>query len=96
LTYVASVVLADELSPARLRATGQALVKSIMFGLAPVAGSFGGGLIYGTLGPRAMFLISTAVVAAAGIIVLVAVPSPAKRSTDEFAPAAAEPAPVTP
>jgi PPP family 3-phenylpropionic acid transporter len=96
LTYVASVVLADELSPARLRATGQALVKSITFGLAPVAGSFGGGLIYGTLGPRAMFLISTAVVAAAGVIALVAVPSRAKRSSDEVAPAAAEPAPVTP
>jgi MFS transporter, PPP family, 3-phenylpropionic acid transporter len=96
LTYVASVVLADELSPARLRATGQALVKSMTFGLAPVAGSFGGGLIYGTLGPRAMFLISTAVVAVAGIIAVVAVPSRAKRPTDETAPAASEPAPVTP
>jgi len=96
LTYVASVVLADELSPARLRATGQALVKSITFGLAPVAGSFGGGLIYGTLGPRAMFLISTAVVAAAGVIAVVAVPSRAKRTANETATAAAEPAPVTP
>jgi PPP family 3-phenylpropionic acid transporter len=96
LTYVASVMLADELSPARLRATGQALVKSITFGLAPVAGSFGGGLIYGSLGPRAMFLISTAVVAAAGVVAVVAVPSRAKRSTDGLAPAAAEPARVTP
>jgi MFS transporter, PPP family, 3-phenylpropionic acid transporter len=96
LTYVASVVLADELSPARLRATGQALVKSITFGLAPVAGAFGGGLIYGTLGPRAMFLISTAVVAAAGVIAVVAVPSRAKLSTDQVVPAAVEPAPVTP
>jgi PPP family 3-phenylpropionic acid transporter len=96
LTYVASVMLADELSPARLRATGQALVKSITFGLAPVAGSFGGGLIYGTMGPRAMFLISTAVVAAAGVIAVVAVPSRAKRFTNDGAPAAAEPAPVTP
>lgn len=96
LTYVASVVLADELSPARLRATGQALVKSITFGLAPVAGAFGGGLIYGTLGPRAMFLISTAVVAAAGVIAVVAVPARAKRSTDQVVPTAAEPAPVTP
>ena len=96
LTYVAAVVLADELSPARLRATGQALVKSITFGLAPVAGSFGGGLIYGTLGPRAMFLISTAVVAAAGVIAVVAVPSRAKRSQEGLALPAAEPATVTP
>jgi MFS transporter, PPP family, 3-phenylpropionic acid transporter len=96
LTYVASVVLADELSPARLRATGQALVKSITFGLAPVAGSFGGGLIYGTLGPRAMFLISTGVVAAAGLIALVAVPSLARRSTEGATPAVTEPATVTP
>jgi MFS transporter, PPP family, 3-phenylpropionic acid transporter len=96
LTYVASVMLTDELTPARLRATGQALVKSTTFGLAPVAGSFGGGLIYGTLGPRAMFLISTGVVAAAGLVALVAVPSLAKRSTQTVAAAAAEPATVTP
>ena len=96
LTYVASVVIADELSPARLRATGQALVKSITFGLAPVAGSFGGGLIYGTLGPRAMFLISTAVVAVAGAVAVVAVPSRARRPAVDMAAAAAEPAPVTP
>jgi MFS transporter, PPP family, 3-phenylpropionic acid transporter len=95
LTYVAAVVLADELSPARLRATGQALVKSITFGLAPVAGSFGGGLIYGTLGPRAMFLISTVVVAAAGVVAIVAVPSPAKRAP-EGSPPIAEPAGATP
>jgi MFS transporter, PPP family, 3-phenylpropionic acid transporter len=96
LTYVASVLLTDELSPARLRATGQLLVKSVTFGIAPVAGSFGGGLIYGTLGPRAMFLIATAVVAAAGAIALVAVPSRDKRSKNEAVPATAEGAPATP
>lgn len=95
LTYVAQVMLADELSPARLRATGQALVKSITFGLAPVAGSFGGGVIYGTLGPRAMFLTATVVVAAAGVIAVLAVRAPVKRSVEEAMPAA-EPAPVTP
>ena len=95
LTYVAQVVLADELSPARLRATGQALVKSITFGLAPVAGSFGGGVIYGTLGPRAMFLLATVVVAAAGAIAVVAVRAPAKQPAEQMAPAP-EPAAVTP
>jgi predicted MFS family arabinose efflux permease len=88
-------VLADELSPARLRATGQALVKSITFGLAPVAGAFGGGVVYGTLGPRAMFLISTLVVAAAGGIALAAVPARSAKTAEEVAPAG-EPAAVTP
>ena len=96
LTYVASVVIADVLSPAHLRATGQALMKSVLFGLAPIAGSLGGGLIYGTIGPRAMFLISTVVVAAAGLIVMVALPGRARKSADEVVPTAAEPVPLTP
>ncbi|TME07266.1 MAG: MFS transporter [Chloroflexi bacterium] len=96
LTYVASVVIADELSPAHLRATGQALMKSVLFGLAPIAGSLGGGLIYGTMGPRAMFLISTVAVAAAGLMVVVAVPDRARRSAGEAKAPAAEPVPVTP
>lgn len=96
LTYVAQVVLADELSPARLRATGQALVKSITFGLAPVAGSFGGGIIYGTLGPRAMFLTATVVVAAAGLLAVTAVRAPASHAAAEEVAPAAEPAPATP
>ncbi len=96
LTYVASVMIADELSPAHLRATGQALMKSVLFGLAPIAGTLGGGLIYGTIGPRAMFLISTVVVATAGLIVMVAVPGRARRSAGEASAPAAEPVPVTP
>lgn len=96
LTYVASVMLADELSPARLRATGQALFKSVAFGLAPIAGTFAGGLVYGTFGARAMFLGSTFVVAAAGLVAVVAVPSSARRRAQEPVPAGPEPAPVTP
>ena len=96
LTYVASVMLADELSPARLRATGQALFKSVAFGLAPIAGTFAGGLVYGTLGARAMFLGSTVLVAGAGLIAVLALPSRARRTAEEPGPAAPEPAPVTP
>lgn len=95
LTYVAQVVLADELAPPRLRATGQALVKAFAFGLAPIVGTFGGGLIYGTFGSRAMFLIGTVVVAAAALMAMVAVPAPAPRVAEPIAPPA-EPAPVTP
>ena len=96
LTYVASVVIADELTPARLRATGQALVKSVTFGLAPIAGSLGGGLIYGTVGPRAMFLAATAVVGAAGLLALVATPSQTRRRAEGGVVPVAEPAPATP
>ncbi len=75
LTYVAAVVIVNELTPARLRATGQALMKSVLFGVAPIAGALGGGVVYGALGARVMFLAATVVVAAAGLIAVVAVPS---------------------
>ena len=80
LTYVAAVMIANDVSPVRLRATGQALVKSVLFGLAPIAGSLSGGLLYGAFGPRVMFLASTAVVAAAGLIALFAIPGSGRRS----------------
>jgi PPP family 3-phenylpropionic acid transporter len=83
LTFVAAVMITDELSPPHLRATGQALVKSVLFGLAPIVGAFGGGLIYGAFGSRTMFLLSTVVAGAAGIIAMLAVPSraPMPRAT---------------
>jgi PPP family 3-phenylpropionic acid transporter len=96
LTYVASVTIANELSPPRLRATGQALVKSTMFGLAPIIGALGGGILYGTLGPRVMFLASTVVVAAAGAIALALVPA-ARRGVEQPPRVAVETtAPATP
>lgn len=95
LTYVASVTIANDLSPARLRATGQALVKSVMFGLAPIIGALGGGVVYGSLGPRVMFLASTVVVAAAGAIALIAVPGPI-RSAEKPLVAVEATSPATP
>jgi len=79
LTYVAAVVITDDLSPVHLRATGQALVKSVLFGLAPIIGLFGGGLIYGAFGPRVMFLAATAIAGAAGLIAVIAVPAQSPR-----------------
>src|SRR2546429_1200181 len=75
LTYVAAVMIASELAPSHLRATGQALMKSVLFGLAPVVGSVGGGLIYGELGPRTMFLLATGVVGAAGLLAPLVIPA---------------------
>jgi MFS transporter, PPP family, 3-phenylpropionic acid transporter len=90
LTYVAAVLIADQLTPAHMRATGQALVKAVMFGLAPIAGSFGGGLIYGEVGPRAMFIAATIVVAAAGVIAVVGIPSERRPKAADRAPARLE------
>jgi predicted MFS family arabinose efflux permease len=75
LTFVAAVMIANDLVPSHLRATGQALMKAVLFGVAPILGSLGGGLVYEAFGSRAMFLASTLVVAAAGVIALVAVPA---------------------
>ena len=88
LTFVAAVLITDELWPARLRATGQLVTKSVMFGLAPIAGNFGGGYVYDTYGPAAMFVISAVLVGAAGIGAMLAVP--ARSAAMKFA------APVTP
>lgn len=90
LTFVSAVMITNELVPARLRATGQALLKSVLFGVAPVAGALGGGLVYGALGPRVMFLAATVVVAAAGLVALVAVPM--RRATGEEPALATNPA----
>jgi PPP family 3-phenylpropionic acid transporter len=95
LTYVAAVTIANDLSPSRLRATGQALIKSVMFGLAPIIGAIGGGVVYGTFGARVMFLASTVVVAAAGAIALIAVPR-ARRIAEQFPVALEATTPVTP
>ncbi|HKW71532.1 MAG TPA: MFS transporter, partial [Candidatus Dormibacteraeota bacterium] len=81
LTLVSAVMITNDLVPARLRATGQALMKAVLFGLAPIIGASGGGLVYGTIGARAMFLSSTVVVGAAGILALVAAPSRERRTT---------------
>lgn len=75
LTYVGSVVLVDDLVPLRLRATGQGLAKAVSFGLAPVAGTALGGLVYAYLGPRELFLVSAAAAVAGGLVVWIAVPA---------------------
>jgi MFS transporter, PPP family, 3-phenylpropionic acid transporter len=79
LTYVASVQIADDLAPAHLRATAQALVKAVGFGLAPIAGALGGGLIYGAIGSRAMFLVAAVITAAAGAVAMIALPARTRR-----------------
>lgn len=96
LTFVSAVLIANELVPSRLRATGQALMKSVMFGVAPILGSLGGGFVYGALGPRVMFLGSTIFVIAAGVVALLVVPAPAMAKAHVAVAPPPEPAPATP
>jgi PPP family 3-phenylpropionic acid transporter len=82
LCYVAAVVITDGLSPTNRRATSQAVVKSVLFGVAPILGLLGGGLVYGALGPRTMFLMSAALAGAAGLIAMVVIPADRHRETE--------------
>ncbi len=68
LLYVSMVVAVDSLVPAPLRATGQGLRQTVTFGLAPILGAAGGGLLYARVGPRALFLAAAAMATAGGAI----------------------------
>jgi len=89
-------MIANDLTPARLRATGQALVKAVLFGVAPIAGALGGGIVYQALGPRVMFLAATVVVAGAGLLALVAVRGQRRQADVPLIAATEAPAPVAP
>ena len=82
LTTVGAVVIADELVPKRLRATGQAASKAVSGGLAPVAGSLGGGLVFGYFGATAMFVLA-AVLACTSALVAWAAESVQLRTAEQ-------------
>ena len=85
LTSVGAVVIADELVPERLRATGQASSKAVTAGLAPVAGSLGGGLVYGAFGAAAMFVVAAVLTAASAAVAWAAESSLERRPLAEQA-----------
>jgi len=60
----------DELVPPQLRASGQVAARSVSFGLAPVVGAFAGGLVYGNVGPAAMFVGAALLAVLAAIVTL--------------------------
>jgi MFS transporter, PPP family, 3-phenylpropionic acid transporter len=68
LIYVGAVVIADELVPVHLRATGQAAAKAVSSGLAPVTGFIGGGIVFGTAGPATFFVIAAVLTALAALV----------------------------
>jgi MFS family permease len=72
LVYVGSVIIVDDLVPATLRASGQGVAKAVTFGVAPIAGSAAGGLLYDLAGPRAMFLAAAAAVTLGAVVAMLA------------------------
>ena len=57
LVWVAAVSYANDISPEGLKATGQGLVGGITFGIGSAAGGVIGGLLLGSVGGQAMFLV---------------------------------------
>ncbi len=55
---VASALTIGSLLPPRLQATGQALYQTVAFGLAAIVANLGGGLIYGSVGPWLLFVLT--------------------------------------
>ena len=100
LTFVAAVVITEQLSPPRLRATSQALMRSVTFGLAPIFGSLAGGFLYSAAGPRVMFLAATTFMVVSGVMVAVPrgergdAPVPVVEPAPALQPVAAEEARV--
>lgn len=76
LVYVSTVVIVDTLVPSSLRATGQGLRQTVASGIGPILGAAGGGLLYGHLGPRALFLAAASVAAAGGAVAWMALSTP--------------------
>ena len=69
LIYAALVVITGRLVPEHLRNTGQALMWTVSWGLAPMVGNALGGLVYVHLGASVLFLVA-GVFAAAGAVVV--------------------------
>ncbi len=96
LTYVATVMIADDVAPRHLRATVQALVKAVSSGLAPVVGVLGGGIIYGAIGSGAMFVAAAGVAVGAGVLAMIALPARGRRPDLDGGDSAMPPARLAP
>jgi MFS transporter, PPP family, 3-phenylpropionic acid transporter len=81
---VAMVLTMGELLPDDLQATGQSLYQGTAIGLAAVVGNLTGGLLYGSAGPAALFVLCAAMCAAGGVLALVTLPGRIRfhRSTE--------------
>lgn len=68
LLYVSMVIAVDTLVLPAFRATGQGLRQTVALGLAPILGAAGGGFLYTSVGPRALFVTASMMAVAGGLI----------------------------
>lgn len=82
LTYVSLVVMTERITPDHLRNSGQALLATVMWGLAPIIGTAVGGWVYANVGPERLFAGSAIGIALGALVIARAVrglPRPARR-----------------
>jgi MFS transporter, PPP family, 3-phenylpropionic acid transporter len=72
--FVALVVTVASMLPVHLQASGQTLFSAVCFGVGASSASLAGGLLYGSWGPQAVFLMASACAFVAGVCLLAAVP----------------------
>jgi PPP family 3-phenylpropionic acid transporter len=71
LLFTSGVVIVGRLIPAALYATGQSLVVTVAFGIAPIVGGAVGGLVFQRLGAAALYLGAAVLALAGGAVVWV-------------------------
>ena len=69
LLYVGGVMVVGKLVPRHLQATGQSVMQMVGQGLGPVLGASIGGVVYGRLGPPALFLGAAGSVMLAALVI---------------------------
>jgi PPP family 3-phenylpropionic acid transporter len=82
LLYVGGVMVVGKLVPRHLQATGQSVTQMVGQGLGPVLGASIGGVVYGRLGPPALFLGAAGSVMLAALVIwfTLSIPAFSKRS----------------
>ncbi len=100
LLFTSSVQIVGRLLPQSLYSTGQSLISTVAFGIAPIVGGAVGGLVYQHLGPQSLYMGASVLALAGGLVVWQTLGGPAFRparpgtetpGAGPFGPAAAPP-----
>jgi MFS transporter, PPP family, 3-phenylpropionic acid transporter len=72
LLFTTSILVVGKLLPSSLYSTGNSITAMVGFGIGPIIGAGIGGLVYGRLGPTALFVGSSIVAALGGVAAMIA------------------------
>jgi PPP family 3-phenylpropionic acid transporter len=89
LLFTSSVQIVGRLLPQSLYSTGQSLISTVSFGVAPIVGGAVGGLVYQHLGPQSLYMGASVLAVAGGVVVWQTLGGPAFRPDREGAGTAA-------